>query len=62
MALSVAHSGYVLETGKVVLAQPAAELLQNEGVRKFYLGLHEGSERSRMATLRQRRDSRRWTL
>ena len=62
MALSVAHSGYVLETGKVVLAQPAAELLQNESVRKFYLGLHEGSERSGMATLRQRRETRRWTL
>jgi branched-chain amino acid transport system ATP-binding protein len=62
MALSVAHSGYVLETGRVVLAQPAGELLQNESVRKFYLGLHESSERSSMATLRQRRATRRWTL
>ncbi len=29
MALSLAHHGYVLETGKVVLAQPAAQLLQD---------------------------------
>lgn len=62
MALSVAHSGYVLETGKVVLAQPAAALLQNESVRKFYLGLHEGNEHNSMAALRQRRDTRRWAL
>lgn len=61
MALSVADSGYVLETGKVVLAQPAAELMQDESVRKFYLGLHEGTERSNMGTLRLRRPERRWT-
>ncbi|GAC1355615.1 MAG: ABC transporter ATP-binding protein [Ktedonobacteraceae bacterium] len=60
MALSIAHHGYVLETGKVVLAQPASELLQDESVRKFYLGLHEGGERSNMATLRQHRQVRRW--
>ena len=62
MALSIAHYGYVLETGKVVLAQPAAELLQDESVRKFYLGLHEGGERSNMGMLRQRRPDRRWAL
>jgi branched-chain amino acid transport system ATP-binding protein len=62
MALSIAHHGYVLETGKVVLAQPAAQLLQEESVRKFYLGLHEGGERSNMTTLRQRRPERRWAL
>src|SRR5216110_2266049 len=58
MALSVANYGYVLETGKVVLAQPAAELLQEESVRKFYLGLHEGGEPSNMGKLRQRRAER----
>ncbi len=62
MALSLAHHGYVLETGKVVLAQPAAELLQDESVRKFYLGLHEGEERSSMSTVRQRRPERKWDL
>jgi len=62
MALSVAHHGYVLETGKVVLAQPAAELLQDENVRKFYLGLHEGGETGKVATLRQRQSGRKWTL
>ena len=62
MALSIAHYGYVLETGKVVLAQPATQLLQDESVRKFYLGLHEAGERSNMGTLRQRRPERRWAI
>ena len=62
MALSIAHDGYVLETGKVVLAQPAAELMQHESVRKFYLGLHEEGERSNMGMLRQHRPERRWAL
>jgi len=62
MALSIAQSGYVLETGKVVLAQSAAELMLHESVRKFYLGLHEEGERSNMGMLRQRRPERRWAL
>jgi branched-chain amino acid transport system ATP-binding protein len=37
-ALAVAHRGYVLQTGKVVLTGPAAELRTNEMVRKAYLG------------------------
>ena len=38
MALSVAHRGYVLETGKIVATGTGAELLENEAVKKAYLG------------------------
>jgi len=38
MALEVAHRGYVLETGFVVLEGPAGELKTNDQVRKTYLG------------------------
>ena len=38
MALSIADRGYVLETGNVVLTAPAKELLENDQVRKAYLG------------------------
>jgi branched-chain amino acid transport system ATP-binding protein len=38
MALDVAHRGYVLETGRVALADDAKALRQNEQVRKTYLG------------------------
>jgi branched-chain amino acid transport system ATP-binding protein len=40
MALAVASKGYVLETGKIVLEGPAAELAANEDVKKAYLGGH----------------------
>lgn len=62
MALAVAHSGYVLETGKVVLHQSAEDLLQDESIRKFYLGLHEGGERANIGALRQRSAGRKWIL
>jgi len=38
MALDVASRGYVLETGRVALADDAKRLRQNEQVRKTYLG------------------------
>ena len=38
MALSIAGRGYVLETGRVKLEDEAARLLQNEEVKKAYLG------------------------
>lgn len=37
-ALSIAHRGYVLETGRIVLSGNAAELLENDAVKKAYLG------------------------
>ena len=38
MALSIAHRGYVLETGKIVATGTGEELLENEAVKKAYLG------------------------
>jgi branched-chain amino acid transport system ATP-binding protein len=38
MALSIAHRGYVLETGTVVLSGSAGQLAENERVRHAYLG------------------------
>ena len=38
MALSIAHRAYVLETGRVVLSGPAAELRTHPAVREAYLG------------------------
>ena len=38
MALAIAHRGYVLETGRVVLAGTAEELADNADVRRAYLG------------------------
>ena len=62
MALAHANHGYVLETGRVVLDKPAADLLRDETVRTFYLGLHEEGEHANFAALRQKRPAREWSL
>ncbi|MDA0639378.1 ABC transporter ATP-binding protein [Nonomuraea ferruginea] len=38
MALSIASHGYVMETGKIVMDKPSAELLADEDIKEFYLG------------------------
>jgi branched-chain amino acid transport system ATP-binding protein len=39
LALTLAQRSYVLETGRIVLQGAAQELLQDEGVKKAYLGI-----------------------
>jgi branched-chain amino acid transport system ATP-binding protein len=38
MALCVAHRGYVIQTGRIVLPDAAGALLRSDLVRKTYLG------------------------
>jgi len=38
MALNISANGYVMETGQIVLADKASALLENEQVKKAYLG------------------------
>ena len=38
-SLAMAHRGYVLENGRVVLSGTGAELLANDGVRQAYVGI-----------------------
>jgi branched-chain amino acid transport system ATP-binding protein len=38
-ALKVAHRGYVMETGRVTIADTAENLLANDDVRSAYLGV-----------------------
>ena len=38
MALSIADRGYVLETGSIVTSAAAKDLLNDDSVRKAYLG------------------------
>ena len=37
-ALAIAHRGYVLEGGRIVIDGPAAELMQHDEVRRAYMG------------------------
>jgi branched-chain amino acid transport system ATP-binding protein len=61
MALSIAHYGYVMETGRVVLDGPAQKLLGDEDVREFYLGLHgEEGERKSFRDVKHYKRRKRW--
>ena len=41
MALSIAHRGYVLQTGSIVLHDKAVDLLNNPQMKEAYLGTLE---------------------
>ena len=45
MALSLARMGYVLELGRIVMEDTCEELMENEDVKEFYLGIKEESIR-----------------
>lgn len=38
MALSIAHNGYVLETGRILMEDKGVNLLNNPDIKKYYLG------------------------
>jgi branched-chain amino acid transport system ATP-binding protein len=38
LALSMAHRGYVLESGRLVISGKSNELINNEKVKKVFLG------------------------
>ena len=39
LALQVAHRGYVMENGRIILSDTSRNLLANEDVKKAYLGI-----------------------
>ncbi|MGE0734250.1 MAG: ABC transporter ATP-binding protein [Alphaproteobacteria bacterium] len=41
LALDIAHFGYILEVGRVVMEGTTERLLANEDVREFYLGMRD---------------------
>ena len=55
MALSTAQFGYILELGRIVMADPCDELMENEDVREFYLGIKEESVRGSKRWKRKKR-------
>ncbi len=63
MALSIATTGYIMETGKVVMDGPAAKLLKDEDVNEFYLGLHgdgDGGGRRSFRDVKHYKRRKRW--
>ena len=60
MALSLAHEGYVMENGKIVLQGSAEELRSNDDIKEFYLGLSEMGARKSYRDVKHYRRRKRW--
>ncbi len=59
VALRFAHHGYILESGRVVMEGPAAELRENPDVKEFYLGMSDEGRKS-FRDVRSYRRRKRW--
>ncbi len=60
MALSIAHHGYIMETGKLVMDGDPKKLLEDEDVQEFYLGLHGSGERKSFREVKHYKRRKRW--
>jgi branched-chain amino acid transport system ATP-binding protein len=59
-ALAVAHRGYVMESGRIVLDGTAADLAANPDVKQFYLGLGEDGGRRNYREVKHYKRRKRW--
>ncbi len=59
-ALSIAHYGYVMEGGRIVLEGSPDALRDNDDVREFYLGLTEVGSRRSYRDVKHYRRRKRW--
>jgi branched-chain amino acid transport system ATP-binding protein len=59
MALKYSDYGYIMESGRVVMDGPAAELATNEDVKEFYLGMG-GGERKSFRDVKSYKRRKRW--
>jgi branched-chain amino acid transport system ATP-binding protein len=60
IALSIAHSGYVLENGRVVLDGSADFLKNNEDVKEFYMGLSALGAKKSYRDVKHYKRRKRW--
>ncbi len=59
MALRYADYGYIMESGRIVMDGPAADLANNEDVKEFYLGMG-GGERKSFKDVKSYKRRKRW--
>ena len=60
MALGIAHAGYIMENGRVVLEGTADTLRHNADIKEFYLGLSEVGSRKSYREVKHYRRRKRW--
>jgi branched-chain amino acid transport system ATP-binding protein len=59
-ALGIAHHGYVIENGRIVMDAPAEKLRDNEDVREFYMGLSAVGSQKSYRDIKHYRRRKRW--
>ena len=59
-ALDLADYGYVVENGRIVMDGPADQLMQNEDIKEFYLGLSQVGERKSYRDVKRYKRRKRW--
>ena len=60
MALQIAHYGYVMENGKIVLESDADELRENPDVKEFYLGMATSGDLKSYKNVKSYKRRKRW--
>jgi branched-chain amino acid transport system ATP-binding protein len=61
VALGVAHSGYIMENGRIVINGPTDKLLGDPDVQRFYLGAgDEGGDRVNYRDVKHYKRRKRW--
>jgi branched-chain amino acid transport system ATP-binding protein len=59
-ALDVAHHGYIMEQGRIVLEGTAKDLKENPDVKEFYLGLGDEGSRKSYRDVKHYKRRKRW--
>jgi branched-chain amino acid transport system ATP-binding protein len=59
-ALGIAHHGYVIENGRIVMEGPAETLKDNEDVKEFYMGLSAVGSQKSYRDVKHYRRRKRW--
>ncbi|MFT0548102.1 ABC transporter ATP-binding protein [Allopusillimonas ginsengisoli] len=60
IALAIAHYGYIMETGKIMIDGPAEKLAQDPDVREFYLGIGGAGESRDFKRIKHYKRRKRW--
>ncbi|MBX9451825.1 MAG: ABC transporter ATP-binding protein [Mesorhizobium sp.] len=60
VAFAVAHYGYIMETGKIVLDGPTERLVSDQDVREFYLGMSGGEGARSYRDVKHYKRRKRW--
>ena len=60
VAFAVAHYGYIMETGKIVLDGPSETLINDANVREFYLGVSGGEDARSYRDVKHYKRRKRW--